>query len=79
MIFKILTPFTWKIIRKTMMDIVHNTQEIILKQTFSQNCSLFGPMTSSLLLKSTFWAFWANFCRLQPFIQLKHGSYPIKP
>ena len=34
---------TWKLSHKTMVEIVHNTQGIILKQNFFHNFSLFWP------------------------------------
>ena len=52
----------------------------LLRNKFFPNIlHYFGPMTSSLPLKSTFWAFWAIFCWFQPFTQLKHRNHHIKP
>ena len=72
-----LWPSKWKLSHKTMVEIVHSTKEISLKQFFFQKLPYFGPMTSSWHPNRIFLAFWAIFCIFLPFWP-QHGNYPKK-
>ena len=59
----------WKLSHKIMVEIIHKTQDIFLKQIFSQNFSLFSPYDVILTPKKHLLIILDRF---QPFTQLKH-------